>query len=425
MAKKNIVILGGGASGFMAGIQAATMLQKQIQNEEVRIQILERCDKVGRKILATGNGRCNLTNSNMSLEHFYSGNPVLVASVIEQFTLDDTLDFFAELGLWTTEENGKIYPYSLQASTVLDLLRQRAADLGIIEVCSFEVAGIQRMPQGFLLKNKQGESVGADILIMAAGGCASPSLGSNGTGHRLMASLGHQVTDLFPAITQIRTETDIVKSIQGIKVNGILTLKEGATVLGTEEGEILFTEYGLSGPPAFQLARIVGEAVRGKKKREIFAYIDFMPEHGTSTVMKMLETRAVAYKGKTLEQFMLGLFNKRIGQVMIKTINKKLTDKVEEIQYKEWAALARAVKNMRFHCIGTQSFQNAQVTAGGVSAYEFDEETLASKKVPGLYACGEVLDVDGACGGYNLQWAWSSGFVAGRSAANACIALRS
>ena len=215
---KNIVILGGGASGFMAAIQAAS----QLQNKGVEIKILERCDKVGRKILATGNGRCNLTNSNMSLDFFYGGNRALISSVLQQFTLDDTLDFFAELGLWTTEENGKIYPYSLQASTVLDLLRQRAAELGVIEVCSFEVTAIQKVQKGFLLKNKQGESVGADVLIMAAGGCASPSLGSNGTGHRLMASLGHRVTDLFPAITQIRTETDVVKSIQGIKVNGTL-----------------------------------------------------------------------------------------------------------------------------------------------------------------------------------------------------------
>lgn len=422
---RNLVILGGGASGLMAAICAAEVLQEQIQKGAVQIQILERCDKVGRKILATGNGRCNLTNSNMDLSYFYGGNPALVSSVMEQFPLEDTLQFFAGLGLWTTEENGKIYPYSLQASTVLDLLRQRAAELGVVEKCSFEVSAIQSMKPGFLLKSKQGESVGVDILIMAAGGCASPSLGSNGTGHRLMTALGHQLTDLFPAITQIRTETDVVKSIQGIKVNGVLTLKEGATVCGRETGEILFTEYGISGPPAFQLARIVGEAVRDKKKRDIYAYIDFMPETDSQTLLGMLQTRAAAYQRKTLEQFMLGLFNKRIGQVFVKAINKKLTDKVEYMQEKDWAALARAIKNFRFHCIGTQSFQNAQVTAGGVSAHEFDCKTLLSKKVPGLYACGEVLDVDGACGGYNLQWAWSSGFVAGRSAAQACIALHS
>jgi len=402
---------------LMAAIATAKQLKKT--GKQANVTILERCDKVARKLLATGNGRCNLTNMNMGIEFFHGNNLEIVEKILSKFTLTDTLEFFENIGLMIKKEaDGKVYPYSLQASAVLDVLRNAALDLGVVEKCSFEVVSLSELRKGFMIKSKSGETVNADIVIMAAGGCASPKLGSNGTGHRLIESVGHRTSEVFPAITQVKTEPEIVKSLQGIKVDGILSLKIGNKQVHEESGEVLFTEYGISGPVAFNIARKVGEEVKSKGGRaDITVSIDLIPEMSGDEILNMLIKRAERYKGKIAEHFVLGLINKRVGQAVLKISDIKLADNVADLKIEQLAKLAKNFKGMKLKCIGTQSFQNAQVTAGGALLEEFSGETLESLKNPELFACGEILDVDGDCGGYNLQWAWSSGYVAGHEAA--------
>ena len=415
---KNIIIIGGGASGYMAAISAALKIKELRKENEVKITILERCDKTGRKILATGNGRCNLTNMNMG-KQFYNGADIeIVDKIINKFNVENTLQLFKEMGLMVKiETDGNVYPYSLQASSVLDVLRNKAADLKVVERCSFEVSSIIRTNNKFIVKSKTGETVNADILIIAAGGCSAKNLGSNGSGHILLNSLGHKISDVFPAITQIRTEQEIVKSIQGNKVTGKFTLKIGNKTVYEDMGEILFTEYGISGPIAFKTARIVGKAIRENTKEQINAVIDLLPDMEYNKLVSLLSRRINIFEGKTIERFMTGFINKRIGQAVIKVSGFNLADNISVLNLKNIDLLAKTLKNFTFRCIGTQDFQSSQVTAGGALLSEFNPETLESSLIPGLFVCGEVLDVDGECGGYNLQWAWSSGYTTGMAAA--------
>lgn len=416
---KQLVILGGGASGLMAAITAARILRNSPNSEDIEITIVERLEKVGRKLLATGNGRCNLSNQDMGLRHFHSQHISLAEQILQAYPLANTLQFFEELGLLLkTEDNGRIYPYCLQAAVVLDVLRNQALQLGIQERCGMEISEIFPRRKGFLLKSKAGANLQADVLVMASGGCASSKLGSDGSGYTFMKKAGHTVSNLFPAITQLKTEPELVKSLQGIKIPVGFQLQMQGEVLYQDQDEVLFTEYGISGPAAFGAARVVNTQLEEKGKRQpLYAVLDFLPDFSLEECTDRLTKRKAYFPTANMEQYMLGLINKRVGQAVLKQAGFKLSDPLQLVTPEGIRRLVQRLKGLQIRCIGTQSFQNAQVTAGGVHLHQFRTDTLESSVVPGLFACGELLDVDGDCGGYNLQWAWSSGYIAGKGAA--------
>jgi hypothetical protein len=369
-------------------------------------------DRVGKKILATGNGCCNFSNVNTAVENFHGKRPDFVKYALNEFTVDYTVNFFNSIGVLAKEkENGKLYPFSEQASAVLDVLRQELTNCGVETITGFDVKSAVKTKNGFKITSKDGKVLHCDRLIVAAGGCASPSLGSDGSGFEIMKSFGHKVSSLQPALVQLKTNPNEVKSLKGIKINGEVSVLENGEVIAVESGEVLFTDYGVSGPPVFQLSA----AVPFRKNLEIS--IDLVPEYNLKAVYDILEERKFNLSHLTMEDFFVGFMNKRIGNLISRRIGiEKLSYPVSNLNKKQLWAIAEQLKSYRLEITGTNGFKNAQVTAGGVYTDQIDKHTMQSKIVKGLYCCGEVLDIYGDCGGYNLQWAWSSGFLAGRSA---------
>lgn len=407
----DIIIIGGGASGLTAAVTA-----KRAGGEGLRVAVLERLDRVGKKLLTTGNGRCNLTNRYLELSRFHGEDSAFAASAFRQFPLANTLDFFAELGVVVKFERDKAYPYSLQASSVVDALRFEAAELGVSLLCGQTVTAIERLDRGFLVK--AGGSFTARKVILAAGGSAAPKLGTDGSGFELLKTLGHTIVPPKPAIVQVKTETGYVRQLKGVKVDAVASVRVDGKIIRTENGEVLFCEYGLSGPPILQLSRLVS-VYEGDYPMEIV--LNFMPEYSFEAVAAMCWRRVKRHPNRTLDEFFTGMLQKRLGQILVKSCGFSLSGAAGSLTPKDCNALAAAVNGFSLVTTGTTGFENAQVTAGGALTLEFHPDTLESYKVPGIYAAGEVLDIDGDCGGFNLQWAWSSGFAAGMAAAAAGV----
>jgi len=409
MSKKTVLaIVGGGASGIIGAIFA-----KRLIGNNGNVIILERMGRIGKKLLATGNGRCNFTNIDTNVSDFYGKNPFFVQYALDNFSVYNTLDFFEKIGVYPhEEEDGKFYPYSGQASSVLDALRNEIARLGVEVITDFEVREVRKVNSGFNISSFSDEKIYADKVIIAAGGCASPALGSNGTGFRILKSLGHTVSKLSPALVQIKTEKAIVKGFKGIKFRGNVKISDGKKILGEEYGEVLFTDYGLSGPPIFQLSVI------SAMNEGCSVILDFMPQLSIREIFDLLLRRKKNLSHLTMENFFVGLLNKKIGNVIAKRSGiEKLSFSVSSLDRDTIWNMASIIKETRFNIIGNNGWNNAQVTAGGVLTSQFCDRTMESKIVSGVYASGEVFDIFGRCGGFNLQWAWSSGVIAGKSAA--------
>ncbi len=389
-----IAVIGGGASGLVAAIAA--------HNDNTEVIVFEREKRVGKKILATGNGRCNLTNVNAGINNYYGSDRDFVKGAIRRWWVRDTLEFFSELGvLWKEEQDGKVYPYSDTASSVLDVLRMRIARLGVKTECNFDVKSIEYKNNGFSVCSYDGRSCRFDKVIVATGGKATPSLGSNGSGYGLLEAFGHKTCRLLPSLVQVKTAGEVAKKLKGIKLNATVTAG-----MAVESGELLFTDYGLSGPPIFSISSRLGAS------RNI--NIDIMPEYSKDEIKNILYERCAYLYDVTLEDYFTGMLNKRVGQVLLKSLDiAPLSRLCSSLSEKEIDRLVSRIKRWEFELSGTMSWNNAQVTKGGVLTKDFDSVTMQSKLMNGLYACGEVLDIDGDCGGYNLQWAWSSGYLAG------------
>lgn len=398
MSKTDIAIIGGGASGLMAAVAA--------KNEDTNVTVFERTKRVGKKILATGNGRCNMTNTGAGLKNYHGKDPSFVNGAIKRFWVNETLELFSELGiLWKEEERGKVYPYSDTASAVLDVLRRRVERTGTEVRCDLDVKSIEKKNGKFIVRTYSGTEDKFDKVIIAAGGKAAPDLGSNGSGYELLKSFGHKITALRPSLVQIKTDTDIVKKLKGIKIDANVTIGRNSS-----RGELLFTDYGLSGPPIFELT----SRLNGDKTIEI----DMMPDHTSDDVLNIIYERMAYLYDVPLEEFFTGMLNKRVGQALLKSVGvAPLSRESSSLTEAEAKKIVSAIKGWRFNITGTMSWNNAQVTKGGAETAGFDSATMESKLIKGLYACGEVLDIDGDCGGYNLQWAWSSGYIAGKNAA--------
>ena len=403
--KTEIAVIGGGASGLMAAITA-----KKSGKEVV---ILERKDRILKKVLITGNGRCNITNVNANISNYFGKNISSVENILNKFTPQDTINFFNGLGIVCNEENrGKVYPLSGQASSVVDALRFEAEKLGIKIETEFHVRKIEKDGFKFKIYSEDRKKIEAGRVILAAGGQSYPELGSNGSGFELAKELGHSVTKLSPSIVQLKTEKNQVKGLQGIKTDVAVTAYGNNKKICTYDGELLFTDYGISGNVVFNISFVM------PLYKDVEFEIDFMEKFDYNELYEMLKERKKIMSHLTMENYFNGMINKKLGQFLSKVSGiEKLSKPVKDLSDSDIRKLCTVLKKYRVKILETTGFKNAQVTAGGVSLDEVNTETLESKIVKGLYFSGEVLDVYGECGGFNLQWAWASGYIAGENAA--------
>ena len=403
--KTEIAVIGGGASGLMAAITA-----KKSGKEVI---ILERKDRILKKVLITGNGRCNITNVNANISNYFGKNISSVENILNRFTPHDTMDFFNELGIVCNEENrGKVYPLSGQASSVVDALRFEAEKLGIKIETEFYVRKIEKDGFKFKIYSEDKKKIEAGRVILAAGGQSYPELGSNGSGFELAKELGHSVTKLSPSIVQLKTEKYQVKGLQGIKTDVAVTAYGDNKKICTYDGELLFTDYGISGNVVFNISFVM------PLYKNVEFEIDFMEKFDYNELYEILKERKRILSHLTMENYFNGMINKKLGQFLSKVSGiEKLSKPVKDLNDSDIRKLCTVLKKYRVKILETTGFKNAQVTAGGVLLDEVNIETLESKIVKGLYFSGEVLDVYGECGGFNLQWAWASGHIAGENAA--------
>ena len=406
--KLRIAIVGAGASGMVAAITAAGYGES--------VTLFEKTDRVGKKILATGNGKCNLGNLNFSTEQYYCSDKEKLHSMFRIFSTEDTISFFESSGLMIKDKNGYLYPYSEQASAVLDILRMELKEKAVQVISDTEIvsAVYDRRKQVFRLKDAKGKGNAFDRVILACGSPASLKKGEGMSGYRLAESLGHYVTPIVPGLVQLTSDEAFCKALAGVRCQAKVRLLSDKGEIAAEAGEVQFTEYGISGIPVFQISRVAGYALKAGKR--INAEIDFFPEQENQAYNLFYKRRYEEQKDRTLEEFLTGTLNKKINMVLIKYCGCKPTMTVKEAGWSKLKELMQSSRAFRIHINGTNPIGNAQVCAGGVAFDEIDTQ-MQSKLIPGLYFAGELVDVDGKCGGYNLQWAWTSGYIAGRNAA--------
>lgn len=407
--KVKVAIIGGGAAGIVAAIAASY--------KGADVTVLEKNARIGKKILATGNGRCNLTNINLSTANYHGHDPAFAQSALAQFDVKKTIGFFERLGVaHKVEEGGKVFPVSNQASSVLDVLRYELDNAGVRVLCETPVSDIKKKDNGFIIALQNGGEFQADRVILAAGGKAAPNLGSNGSGYTLAKSLGHSIVEPFPALVQLKLSSTFLKQIQGVKFVGDAEIVVNNRTVQKASGEILFTEYGASGPPVLALSRKAGEYLQ--KGEAVWLKLVLINTWGGDELEGYLIKRFNNGPEKELSFSFVGYINKRLVPVILKEAGiQDIRKPAGRVSPAERGNIARILRDWRFQIKGTTSWPAAQVTAGGVDVREINRDTMESRIVPKIYFAGEIIDIDGDCGGYNLQWAWSSGFVAGESAA--------
>ena len=399
-----LFIIGGGASGLAAAIAAS-------RNPGCEVHIFERQNRVGRKLLATGNGRCNLSNANVTPAHYHGGEPEFVVPSLTAFGFENTMTFFRELGLYTVqEESGKVYPWSDQAGSVVDVLRFALLRPNVHLHTGFEVRKIQRLDEGFRVIGA-GESHDCQRLIIACGGLAGTKLGGSMSGYQLLRSLGHKCSRLHPSLVQLKSGYPRCASLKGIRATCGITITCDGKPVAQNHGEVQFTQYGISGPAIFEISR---HACTGPGRW--VCQLDLLPELTEAGILALLKARQQACPELETGELLTGTVHNRLGKVLIQEVGISLTGAAGDARPDELECLAARCKALRLELTEPMGMDSAQVTAGGILTRDFDPETMESRLCPGLYACGEVLDIDGDCGGYNLQWAWSSGRAAGTAA---------
>lgn len=407
---KKIAVIGGGAAGMVAAIRSARM--------GTQVTIYERNDRVGKKILSTGNGKCNFSNEKMSADCYRGGGVPLVDKIYGTVGVKETKEFFTELGMRIKDRDGYLYPASGQASTVLDVLRYELEHLTVRIHTNRQVTDITAGQDGLTVETNEHEKEKYDAVILACGGKAAPKTGSDGQGFVLAKKLGHHIVPTAPALVALRCSEDFYKRVAGVRCDAKLTLCIDGQPVSSDRGEMQWTDYGISGIPVFQLSRDAAYALQAKKC--VTVVIDLMPdfseEQDDSADSRFWSERWKRQGGQTMEQFVTGLVNKKIGLLLLKLAGIKESEKVGDVSPSRQKELTKLFRSFIVTVKGTNSFDQAQVCAGGVDCKEVTD-TLESRIVPGIYFAGEMLDVDGICGGYNLQWAWSSGMVAGQASA--------
>ncbi len=399
-------IIGGGAAGLVCAIE----LKKR--NKNIDVTVFERNDRVGKKILATGNGRCNLTN--LSAENNGYRNMTFAEYALSEFSPKDNIAFFNSIGLYTkTDSAGRVYPLSNQASSVLDSLRTAVDNMGIDTVTDFCVESVKKQNGKFLINGKES----FDFVVITTGGKAAPSQGSDGKGYDILCSLGHKITDLSPSLVQLETKSrDFVRPLKGVRCEVDMSLSLDKKFSCKKHGELLFTEYGLSGIVSMEVSAFASPYL-SKKGKNAEVTVDFVPAYSKQELKEYIKRQTEIFPKKFTEDILSGFLPKKIGQTVMKSVGVKLEITADALSQKQLDNIVSALKCTKFEISGTKDFSFAQVTSGGVVTDEFDKKTMQSRIVKNLYCAGEILDVDGDCGGFNLNWAWSSGRLAAKSIA--------
>ncbi len=396
--RHELLIIGGGAAGLMAAIAAA--------RAGADAAIVEHTDKIGKKLLVTGNGRCNLTNLHQTPRCYRSGDADAAWSVVSAFTQKDTISFFEELGLLTRDREGYVYPYSNQAGSLLRVLKTELFRLHIPVYYRTQIQNIRKKNGQFVCETEEKKYI-AGKLILATGSKAAPKTGSDGSGYALAKELGHTVTEIYPALVQLLAKEKCFKNLAGVRADAGVKLYVDEKLAAEDIGELQLTEYGISGIPVFQISRYASEGLATGKKIKV--EIDFCPALKQQELKEWIEKR-----------LQMGI---RMREVLCGILNEKLAEYFAE-GYGKQRELAQSIKHFKVTITGTKDFEQCQVCMGGVSLSEIDADSMQSRLTEGLYFAGELLDVDGICGGYNLQWAWSSGHLAGIRAAQAVSVYR-
>lgn len=389
---KRIIIIGGGASGLMAAIKAS-----ETAKGNVEVIIIEKNSKVGKKILISGNGKCNFTN--LKADKNYYNNPTFAGSILEQFNVKDTLKFFEDKALYyEADEEMRVYPYSYNANTLLDILLRECEDHNIKIITDTVVKGITKNKDKFVIKC-QDKDITGDIVICSIGGkIGSGKIEDN---YDILRDFNLRITRLSPALVPLYTPKKQVSGLSGIRVRADVSLIIDNQIIHRESGEVLFKEEGLSGISIFNSSLFY---VRNKDNKECYISLDLMPKFSEAEIIDKFNKLQLA-----IDDFLNGIFSRRISDKIIKdSINIEIEN------------IVKTIKNMQFTIVGTYDYTNAQITSGGIDIREINSRTLEVLKVPNLYLTGELIDIDGECGGFNLQWAWSSGAVAGNNAGNKC-----
>ena len=397
MEKKKVCIVGGGAAGMIAAIMAA--------RNHAAVTILEHNEKTGKKLLATGNGRCNLTNEKQEKMCYHSEHPELLWDILQNFPFEQTLDFFEKIGIYPVSKNGYFYPSSMQASSVQEVLEMEARFLKVKIKCKEhvernKVSDTKENPRFSVITDTW--QYPADAVILACGSQASEIDGADGSGYTLAKQLGLKVINPLPALVPLKGKGNYFSKWAGTRIYGKIYLQSQNEIVQTEEGELQLTDYGISGIPVFQLSGLAAKLLQ--HQHSVTLMIDFLPDVTPKELEALLLKRKELCPYKTTKELCIGLFPKKLIEVLV--------DKKTDL-----STLAEKIKKFSMEIVGTKPFSNAQVCQGGVSLEEISPKTMECKKIPGLYLAGELLDADGICGGYNLQWAWSSGACAGKEAA--------
>lgn len=406
MKNRHVIIVGGGASGLVAAIAAA--------REGANVTIIEQKERLGKKILSTGNGRCNLTNEYMEEGCFRGDDTSIVPVILKQFGHAETVRFFEELGVLLKDRQGYMYPISDQATAILDVLQMEIERLKVNVLLEQTVNSISKSSHCFVVKTNK-TTLNGDALILATGGKAASVLGSDGSGYTLAKSFGHRLSPVVPALVQLVGKGRFYKQIAGVRTQAKVSLYVEQKRVASDTGELQLTNYGISGIPVFQVSRYASKGLYEKKTVEV--ELDFLPHLTDDACLSFFEKRLEMQSHKKAEEFLIGVFHNKLIGLFLKASRINPSDSMLSVSKEQLQKLTSVCKHFRIEIETTNGFEQAQVCAGGVRTAEVHADTLESIYMKDLYLTGELLDIDGICGGYNLQWAWSTGYIAGKEAA--------
>ncbi len=405
--KKNVIVIGAGPAGMTAAIRAA--------QSGAHVLLLEHMDRVGKKILSTGNGKCNITNDYMEASCFHSSQPDFCLKALSRFGKKAALAFMEEIGILPMAKRGYYYPASEQASAVLDALRKSCDAAGVETRTGVQIQKIEKKKR--FVVTAEGAVFEADAVVLAAGSKAAPKTGSDGSGYELASMMGHRIIRPLPALVQLKSSQSVFKPLAGLRMDVKLELLCDEQRVAEEAGELQCVDYGISGIPVFQLS---GRAIRLLEEgHKMTMAIDFFPSLTKQELFDTLMKRREKLAYLDCEDFLTGIFPKAAAGLFLRTVHISLRAKCQTVREEDWRRFCKTVKRFVVPITGYNSFDRAQTCSGGVDPAQVYPQTMESKKVAGLFFAGEILDVDGICGGYNLQWAWTSGALAGAAAAKA------
>jgi len=404
---KKIAIIGAGASGVLCSIV--------LSRAKFDVTVFEKNSKIGRKILATGNGKCNISNENISQNNYYTTNPDLLNHALKQFGYKEFKAFFENLGMEImSKENGRVYPFTQQSSTVSNILEYEAKFLGVKFILNTCIEDISYQNNKFRLNNND---LYFDKIIIASGSAAMPKLGSSDIGYKFAQNFGHSIIEPFASLVQLISDNHNIKQLHGLKIDAKATLEINKEHIMSVTADVLFTNYGLSGNAIIDISREAAYALT--MNMQVDVVIDIFPNIKKDTLINILLKRVKNSHNKDKYFWLEGLINKKLIPFLIDNcaIKKDITF-ASQLNKKDIMSLVYFMKNIKINITGTKGFETSEVSAGGINTFEIDTKSMQSKLQKGLYFIGEVVDVDGQCGGYNLHWAWASGYVCAKNIQN-------